>query len=147
MNFSTPWFKNSWLKSLGLRCLVLKLGVEKSGFEISLNPIGHKEDYFYLLVACKNCPHFALKMIIFSFFQSLCQKELNESKLDPPHDSINDLLGLNICFGFSGGSIFQFLLEGFFGRLAGVRLTGQFAGSLETVVSTGFGSLKSSNKF
>ena len=46
-----------------------------------------------------------------------------------------------------GCSIFQFLLEGFLGRLAGVRLTGQFAGSLETVVSTGFGSLKVQIKF
>ena len=68
-------------------------------------------------------------------------------KPNPPHDSINDLLGLNICFCFGCCSIFQFLLEGIFGSLAGVSLTGQFAGSLETVVSTGFGSLKFQIKF
>ena len=98
-------------------------------------------------MACKNCPNFALRRVIFSFFHSLCQKELNELKPNPPHDSINDLLGLNICFCFGGCSIFQFLLEGILGSLAGVSLTGQFAGSLETVVSTGFGSLKDQIRF
>ena len=68
-------------------------------------------------------------------------------QLNKPHDSINDLLRLLLCFCFCGCSIFQFLLEGFLGLLAGVSLTGQFAGSLETVVSTGFGSLKVQIKF
>ena len=44
MNFPTPWFKNSWLKTQGLKSQGLKgpglkLWVEKSGGEMSFNPL------------------------------------------------------------------------------------------------------------
>ena len=49
MNFPTPWFKNSWLKTQGLKSQGLKsqwlkgpglkLWVEKSGVEMSFNPL------------------------------------------------------------------------------------------------------------
>ena len=53
LGLKNPGLERSWLKSLGLKGLGLKLGVEKSGVEMSCNPV-QVERYYHLFLCVIN---------------------------------------------------------------------------------------------